>query len=206
MRIPNLSTSECLNLTACGELAEDRPELAKYLAKKSRIVATLMQGETQVLVGVISGGYSEKHFHVDIARSSFFPASRIPKATTSIEEIEELYRRFEGVKVQVSIIATFEVPIADLPENGLIRGLTQDFRSGDLGMRLLRGGIDIRGGALESFDWEVQRGLERVRVTIEAQRSETIDDNYLVRLVEWSEIQFGLMVKGVSSGKTKTHS
>jgi hypothetical protein len=118
----------------------------------------------------------------------------VPKASCKKQDIVEILAAMEGTVIDAGISAGFEIKASDLPEKGLINSFATEQRSADMSMKLTGGTLDIEGAPVTRLVWTLRKNTVFVR--LEAERKETVDDDYLARTLSWINAQFDLFVLG----------
>jgi len=159
-------------------------------------IATYQGADEKACIRILPGGEKHNNLHVDCALYKFFPKDRVPKTNTTKDKLMAILEQAIGLTLDVEICGGFLVPLTDLPEQGLIRSLFAEHKTADLSVRLTSGEFRIEGAPVRRMFWTFKDDDKNVSIGIEANRKEKVDDQYLVRSLEWIEKQFTLFVLG----------
>lgn len=204
IELPRFASTDCLSLTACGDLHTEDPQiLGKLKELKTRIVDYEPESGKKVFLRGYFGGRSGTHLHIDCRLSSYFRPNDQPETNGTLSEVLSDIALFEGISAYVSVVGCFEVEIAELPDQGMIRTLSKQQNSGDITIRLAGGRIALTGAPIEEIEWDVLSDGKRARIIVNGELREVVDEKYLMRLMEWIENQYQLFVKGRTSASTK---
>ncbi len=198
IKLPQFKNTQCVLITACGEVETEDHALQDILNKKSPMIATYSAANERAFLRLGGYGSEEKHIHIDCAVSSFFRSDRIPEPSCDLDELLELISKFNGVKISIIASGVFDVQLEELPEQGLIRSLLKEVHTGDMSIKLAGANFEITGAPVEELRWYIRPDGKQVRITLNGDISETIDEHYLLRVYDWIESQFMLFVKGKS--------
>lgn len=198
IKLPQFKNTQCVLITACGEIETEDHALQGILSKKAPVIAAYSSANEKAFLKVGRFGSEEKHLHIDCAVSSFFRSDRIPKPSCDLDELLELLAKFDGVKISIMALGVFNVQLEDIPEQGLIRSLLKEMRTGDMSFKLSGANFEFTGTPVEELKWQILPDGKQVRITLNGDISETIDEQYLLRVYDWIESQFTLFVKGKS--------
>lgn len=196
MQLPRFEKTSCRILTVCGRIKEEENPLPKLLPQKKPLVAAYRAAGQNVYLRVLPGGKKHTHLHVDCALRAFFGKDRGPKATAKKADIVKILGQAAGLTIDVGICGGFLVPLSDLPEGGLVRSLSTEQKTGDMSVRLTSGECKIDGAPVRRLFWSIGDEQKDVFVRLEAERQEKVDDQYLMRSLDWIEKQFSLFVLG----------
>ena len=194
LRIPRFEDTSCLILTVCGLVEDEKSPLPKLMKDRDECVAAIRIAKKPAFLRLAAGGKKGRHLHVDCALQDFFPKSKVPKASCKKQDIVDILAAMEGTGIDAGISAGFEIKASDLPEKGLINSFATEQRSADMSMKLTGGTLDIEGAPVTRLVWTLRKNTVFVR--LEAERKETVDDDYLARTLSWINAQFDLFVLG----------
>ena len=194
--LPPFENTSCRILTVCGRIKEAEHPISGVLPAREPAVAAYRAGAQKVYLRVLPGGKKHTHLHVDCATQGFFPKDRAPKVNTTKDKLLAVLDKAAGLSLDAGICGGFLVPVADLPEQGLIRSLSAEQKTGDLSARLTSGECKIEGAPVGRLSWRIEDDQKHVFIRIEAGRQEKVDEQYLVRALGWIEKQFNLFVLG----------
>lgn len=194
--LPLFGNTSCRALTVCGRIKEPKHPMVSVLPAREPLVAAYRGADEKVYLRVLPGGKKHTHLHVDCALQGFFPKDHAPKTNTTKDKLLAVLEKAVGLTLDAEICGEFLVPLADLPEQGLIRSLSAEQKTADLSARLTSGECKIEGAPVRRMFWSIRDEQKDVFIRIEANREEKVDDQYLVRSLEWIEKQFTLFVLG----------
>lgn len=142
------------------------------------------------------------YLHVDCAIGKVF--STKPKVTHKKAEILEIIEAVRGLEIEAGITGHFQVPLAELPETGLVRALSTEHKIPDMSVKLTGAGVSLTGTPVKNIDWAIhKRGkTEMVLVRIRGERPARVDDKYLSESWNWINEQFLFFVLGRRQGDT----
>lgn len=203
IRLPNLGSTKCQLLVACGELEPQKnSSILRLLEKPERKIAYYRPGSGGRICAKALAGGPKRHFHVDFATSAFLKEVGRPAKTATIGELRKFIDQFLGLKIAVHVTGTFLVPIAELPEQGIIRAtLGTHGRAGTLVLRVVGARVAIEGAPADEIEWLLVGDRSTASVTIEATRAETIDEEYLNRLLGAVELAFQVFILGAKDAR-----
>jgi len=124
----------------------------------------------------------------------FFPKGRHPKATCKKTEIVHIIQQLEGATLAAGVSACFHTAATELPEKGLIESFATEQRAADMSIKLTSGTLDIEGSPVRRVSWTLRE--QKAFVTLNAERKDVVDSDYLVRCMEWIRGQFELFILG----------
>lgn len=194
--LPLFGNTSCRVLTVCGCIREPEHPITSVLPESERSVAAYRGADQKVYLSVLPGGKKHTHLHVDCALQGFFPKDHAPKTNTTKDKLLAVLQKAVGLTLDAGICGGFLVPLTDLPEQGLIRSLSAEQKTADLSARLTSGECKIEGAPVGRLSWRIGDEQKDVFIRIEAHREEKVDDQYLLRSLEWIEKQFALFVMG----------
>ena len=204
IRLPRLGETRCKCLTLCGRVESGPKAFLARLAKEKPMTARYGSGSSAAYLRLLPGGRTRRHLHVDCALPDYFPAERRPKRTHNKAQVMKLLTAAIGSTVDVGVIGAFSLPLAELPESGLMRSLyATEGETGGITIKLTAGRFSITGAPVRSIWWSVDRETAEVLVHVEARRSLRIDDRYLEEALEWATAQLSLFVLGRGANAQK---
>ncbi len=183
-------------LTACGQLKGVSRAPSSVAHEEKARVARYRTGSGTALVRSWLTGKNNCQLHVDCALGNVFLSRPKPKATHKKGEVLDSIGSVLGEQIDVRISAYFDVPLKDLPEKGLIRAFSPEQESGDVTVRMTGCTLSLTGAPVTGVRWNIREEGKKciVRVSMKAERSETISEQYLTGLWDWMEQQFRLFV------------
>ncbi len=196
IELPKFEDKYGVMLTACGRLKGiSRAPSGAAREEKAR-VARYQTGSGTAFVRSWFTGKKKRQLHIDCALGSVFVSRQKPKATHKKSEVLDSIESVLGEQIDVRISAHFDVPFNDLPETGLIRAFSPEQKSGDMTARLTGCTFSLTGAPVTGVRWNIrEEGKKRiVRVSMKAEKLETISEQYLTGLWDWMEQQFRLFV------------
>ena len=197
IQIPRFEKKNCLAVTACGRLkGEGLPGRGKIREEKPRVARYQTKSGT-AFVRAWLGGRAKRHLHVDCALQTFFGTRQRPKATHKKAEVLKVVEGAIGAQIDVSLRGCFEVPLAELPERGIIRSLAREQKTLDMSIRLTGGSLSLTGAPIKKVHWtELKDNNALVSVTIEGERTATVSERYMCEMWEWINDEFSLFILG----------
>jgi hypothetical protein len=194
--LPRLGKTLCSALTVCGYIRELKHPMVSVLPEKDAWVAAYQGENEKVFIRILPGGNKHTHLHVDCFSKKFFDEKRIPKTNITKNKLLSVLEKAIGLTLDAEIYGGFIVPLTDLPESGLIRSLFTEHKTADMSVQLTSGECKIEGTPVRSMSWTIKGDRKNVHIGIEASREEKVDEQYLVRTLEWIEKQFALFILG----------
>ena len=198
IQLPKFKNTQCVLITACGEIETEDRALQGILSKKAPVIARYSAANESAFLKVGGFGSEENNLHIDCALSSYFRSDRIPESSSDLDKLLELISKFNGDKLSIMALGVFDVQLEELPEQGLIRPLLKEVHTGDMSIKLTGADFEITGAPVEELKWHMRPHGNLLRITLNGDISETIDEQYLLRVYDWIETQFMLFVKGKS--------
>ena len=194
--LPLFGNTSCRILTVCGRIKEPKHPMVSVLPAREPSVAKYQGADEKVYIRVLPGGKKHTNLHVDCALQKFFPKNRVPKINTTRDKLLVVLEKAVGLTLDAEICGGFLVPLTDLPAQGLIRSLFAEHKTADLSARLTSGECKIDGAPIRRIFWTIKDEQKNVSIGIKANREERVDDQYLMRSLEWIEKQFTLFILG----------
>jgi len=198
IELPKFENTYGVMLTACGQLKGQASKIKALCERKKPRVARYISAAGTAFVRsrlaiVNKGGI---YLHVDCVQGKVF--STKPKVTHKKTEVLEIIEAVRGLEIEAGIIARFEVPIAKLPETGLVRALSTERRISDMSVKLKGAAVSITGTPIKNIDWGIHEKKKKqiVHVRMRAERVVKVDDKYLSESWNWIDEQFLLFVLG----------
>ena len=196
IKLPDFKDTQCVWVRACGQVETEDPSLIEILKKENAFIASYETHGKKAFLRVYTGGPTQQHLHVDCALSTIFPKNRLPKTTNELNDVISIVSNFIGKKISLGVMGVFRISLDELPEHGLIRSLSTEERTGDISIKLVGGDFEITGAPIQHVKWQIEDDTNRVRISINGEKFETINERYLLSVLEWIEIQYNLLIKG----------
>jgi len=197
IELPKFEGQYGLSLTVCGRLKSaikksatienDHPKVARYRT-----------GSGIAYLRARLGGKSGRHLHVDCTLQKYFPPNLKPKVTHNKDEVLKIISCVLDKKIDISIIAYFEVPFQDISETGFIALLSKKRGFGDTGFKVTECGISFTRLPVKNVKWSLkQKGKTTlVNIRMEGERSAKVSREYLLEAWEWINELFMIFVLG----------
>ncbi len=196
IELPDFKDTQCVWVRACGQVETEDPSLVEILEKENTFIASYEAHGKKAFLRVYTGGPTKQHLHIDCALSTIFRKDRLPETTNELDEIISIVSNFIGKKISIGVMGVFKLSLDELPEHGLIRSLSTEERTVDISIKLVGGNFEITGAPIQHVEWQIEDDTNRVRISIGGEKSETINERYLLNVLEWIEIQYNLFIKG----------
>ncbi len=198
IKFPNLSSSKCERIIACGSVETDDESILNLLKERTHLIASFTRkGEVKHYVLLMAGGRKNHHFHLEVARASRFPAKFTPKTNAKISEIQEFADHFLGVMLNLSYSCDFPIDFNELPDNGPIRLLSIDAKVAGTRVQLTEGTLRVSGSRIDEISWSRRENSSIVLVRLESSSQYPICENYLFEGHELLESYFRALVLGM---------
>jgi len=192
--LPNLAEAHCERISACGRVESPDTALAEILSARRYVIAPYTKGGTKHFVRIILGDPPKNHFHIEVARASWF-RNGLPKKTAKLGEIATLVSPVFGEKITVGYDCDFSLPFSDLPENGPIKVLSGSTSAAGTSVELTAGKLKVSGSYISSIQWErVEDEGDRVRISLDWTKKIEIKADYLCDAFELAERFFKVLV------------
>jgi hypothetical protein len=187
-----------LAMTVCGQIKEGTVLPSTTILEKERVASYKTPRGKAYVRAFLKRNKKITYLHVDCALHDYFPKGKVPKALHKKDDVLKTIESLIGSEIIVNIEGGFDASMSDLPENGSIRVLSSEQKSGELSLRLIRGEISIKGSAVNSIDWNIRKDDQKeiVRVFISGEQSFKISDKYLIECLDWLDTQFAVFVLG----------
>ncbi len=195
--LPEFKGGHCRLVTACGELLGSTAQRKSLRKAKSKVARYRTPSGTALVRAWIDGKGNTRYLHVDCALREYFPKGSAPKVTHTKAEVTRIIERAVGRDIDVSIVGCFEVPMAKLPEGGIIRLLSEEQKTAGVSMKMTRGTFSLTGAPIKRIDWRESKDKKRsINVVIEGDVRRTVSEEYMCEMWEWINKQFQLFVLG----------
>ena len=193
LKMPPLPSLQCRILTVCGKI-ESEQKIPAAMKNREEMVAPIRIAKKPAYLRLLPGGKQGQHLHMDCALQEFFSKGHQPETTCKKTDILEILEQLEGVTLEAGLSACFHTTAKTLPEKGLIESFATEQRTGDMSIKLTSGTLEIEGAPVKKVWWKL--GKKEAIVTLDAERKEVVDDDYLVRCMDFMKGQFDLFVLG----------
>lgn len=185
--LPDFQDADTTYLVACGLIRSDDTEVRGGIARlgeKNAVIASVGEGHEQRVVRLLAGGpgeFKDSHFHLDIARPSFF--IKAPEDNGTLAEIEEAFKSVLGQKILVTAGITYDFSVESLPAKGIIRSAMISMPAvGGLNVQQVGATLKVMGSPIKEIEWRPGRSIGRVIVSVEVETETIITPDYLGRL------------------------
>ncbi|SRR6266699_4545381 len=200
--LPNLQATGSCRLIACGAIQTTREELLDWLSSRRMMIAPYSREGIRHFARLMTGGQKQKHFHLEVALSDWFPAKMKPETNSKISSIQHTVERVLGEKIDLNLGSEFRVPITSLTETGPIRLLSTETRVGGTAIQLTAGTLSVSGSRLREISWE--RLTEReVMITLKAQLDSAVAPKYLLEGEDLMARLFKVLILGQPTIETR---
>jgi len=197
IKFPDFREIRCVAVGACGALDTDEQEVLAAIEKLKDevLIASYRNGNATAYIRVLLGGKTQKHVHIDVYKREAF-GNVIPKATHKRKDIEKILDQFMGKKIVTRSFGRFMLPVAELPEAGLIRSTFFETKQGELSITVSAANLSIKGAPIRNLEWQFVAKGASVRIDIDAKVEKEIGDNYLTDQLQLLNFGFRLFVLG----------
>ena len=193
--LPNLSASTSARIVACGAVYTQEKSVLSWLKTRRHMIGTYKKGGKQHFVRLMTGGRRERHFHFEVALSTWFPADAQPTATSKLSEIQEAASEMMDAKLDLNLSCDFSLEFKQLPEGGPIRVLSAETRVAGTAVQLTAGVLTVSGSRISQIAWS-RYNDDMVMVTLEAHLDLNVAPKYLLDGQELMERFFRVLVLG----------
>lgn len=203
IELPKFENTYGLFLSACGKL-KDAETGAKEKDEGPAKVARYLGAEGGAIIRAWVTGKKGTYLHVDCALKRYFQKGRVPKVTGKKEEVLKIIESVRGKEIELNINAGFDVPVKDIPENGMIRSLSEEQKSIDMCLKLTGAELSISGAPINRIHWSIQDkgGKAVARIHIRGEMATIVEGTYLLECWEWINKLFLVFVMGGKIDKT----
>ena len=190
-------------LGACGALDTDSKEILAAIKerKEEAIIASYKVGNSTAYIRVLLGGSSQKHVHIDVYKKEAF-GKLPPKATHKRKDVEKILDQYMGEKISTRSYGRFRVPVAELPEGGLIRSTFIGVKQGDLSIKVSGASLVVKGAPIRKLEWQFAEKDMSLMVVIDARLEVEIRKDYLIDQLRLLDSGFRLFVLGERADDT----
>lgn len=169
--------------------------MLEWLKTRRHMIAAYKKGGKRHFVRLMTGGRKEKHFHLEVALASWFPADAQPTITSKVSEIQETAVEILGAKLDLNLSCDFTLDFKKLPEGGPIRLLSAETRVAGTAVQLTAGVLSVSGSRINEIAWS-RYNEDMVMITLEAHLDLNVAPKYLSEGQELMERFFRVLVLG----------
>ena len=198
LKFPDLKSKGCRNFVACARVMTDDETLKTWLSTDRTYTAIYMKDKIHHYVRMMTGKGEKDNFHLEVATQTYFAPKHSPIITNKMDDVRECAAKVWENKMEVWCKCTFDPLFSDLPERGLIRGLSIENTIGNVSMRLNSGALVITGAPLQRISWVRSVKTGTCAITLDAAFEEVLNDTYLSKLFDsmYSLFQASILGKG----------
>jgi hypothetical protein len=196
--LPTFSDKYCVFITACGELTGKGTPTTGGLKDQKPKVARYQTPSGTAFVRARLVGKPARYLHVDCALRKYFPEGKMPKATHKKSEVLDVIESVLGREIELNVRGSFEVPLAALPQTGLIRSLAGEQTSTGMSVKLVGCELCVTGAPVSEIGWRISEVQKKqvIHVRMRGRISTVVSETYLMESSEWINKQLGLFVLG----------
>jgi hypothetical protein len=192
-----------LMLCICGEL--ETTESTPAPQKTQVIKYDTPQGEVFARAGI--SGKEKRTLSIDCARSVWFSGDQLPKVTTKKkEDLSRVIESAYGLKLKANVCVSFRVPLAELPESGLIRSLLFESKSASASIRMTGASFTLTGAPFGRLRWRSvspKDNVTMVYIDTKGKREIQVSDTCLTELWRLLYAEFAAWVLGGRESDTR---
>lgn len=203
IKLPLFENTCCQMMAACARVETHDSALLELLGRKEVRCALYRPQVGTAYVRVHTMGATGRHLHVDCALRQIFPEGQTAKATHKKAEVIDFIEAFAGLSVDLGVTGVFVLRLDDLPDGGLIRPLLLEREADDVTIRLTQGALSLDGTPVKSIGWLWDPEGKDIAIDIAAQRSATIDSDYLLEAFDLIERLFRIFVLRRGPGENR---
>ena len=198
IEIPNLSSSICERIVACGSVETDDQAILDLLKERTYLIgAVTRKGGQKHYVLLMAGGRKNLHFHLEVAAARRFSAKYTPVPNAKMSEIQAFAGRFLGVNLNLKCICDFPIDFNELPEGGPIRLLSIDAKVAGTRVQLTEGTLSVSGSRIDEISWSRRKNSDIVLVSLESSSTQSVSGNYIIEGQLLIESYFRALVLGL---------
>ena len=203
IELPMFEEDRGLMLCVCGELETTASTTAPQKTQVIKYDTT--HGEAFARAGI--RGKEKRTLLIDCARSIWFTEDQLPKVTT--KKKEDLSRVIEfayGLKLRANVCVSFRVPLAELPESGLIRSLLFESKSASASIRMTGASFALTGAPFGLLRWRsvsTKDNVAMVYIDTKGKREIQVSDTCLTELWRMLYAEFAAWVLGGRESDTR---
>lgn len=185
-----------LTLCICGEIRPTGPMPNQQKTQTAKY--STPEGEAFIRASI--AGKKTRTLYVDCAKASAFSPDELPSPTTDrVEDVFHIIESVYSLGVQTTVCASFLVPLADLPESGLIRSLLFEGKSADAAIKMTGATFALSGAPIIGLRWRLASAKAKpdmVYIDLKGNKEFEVSDTYLSDVWRWIHGQFSLFVLG----------
>jgi hypothetical protein len=194
--LPDFKKTHCVSITACADITPADRVLKRWLQNEEDTISIFKTALGKTCLRVMYGGRSGNHIHIDLGQSSFFTSASIPKANRTIAQVQKKIDFLMGKAVDVDLRGLFEIPIDELPANGLVRTLFFETKTTNVGIKMIGARFAVSGGPVGRISWQMKSKTE-VGIVFESHTLKTsISEDYLTKALGILESAFNAFILG----------
>lgn len=182
--IPALAGTNIYRITACSNLKNQgagKVALREAGLESEGLVA--LEPTTGTVVDLWKKPLEKGHLHIVCFDPKSSHNKDAPPAEAEEKDFQKLMAGLIGEDVSVTTFCRFMIPVAQLPEKGLIRAAIESMRLQveDIAIQQTGASFSVSGAetALRSIEWQVAPP-DQVDVTIRFRKQTTVSPSYLV--------------------------
>jgi hypothetical protein len=202
IELPNLQDTSSCRLIACGAIQTTKQELLGWLSTPRTMIAAYSKGRVRHFARLMTGGNKPKHFHLEVALSSWFPTNMKPDANDKLAAIQKAVEHVSGEKIELNMLSEFRVPISSLAQTGPIRLLSTETSVGGTTIQLTAGTVSVTGSRIREISWERLTEKE-VSISLRAQMNSVVAAKYLLDAGDLMGRLFKVLVLGQPATETR---
>jgi hypothetical protein len=161
-RIPDLTATRLHQVAVCVFFEADDAKACAVSAKSGILRAEgPVEGGSHWLTLVVEPSSEdedgETHLHVNLFRASWFE-DELPPPNGDINRLNDIVEQFKGCTGRLYVFGSFEVPLEEVPKEGLVRELSRvSTEVGGLKISLSGAELSIQGGQFRRVNWSVRK-------------------------------------------------
>ena len=197
IELPKFDKGYCIALTACGRLKSiDHSQKKKH--KDDEKITRYRTSKGMAFLRVCRSGKKMDHLHIDSVLPILFRGTFQPKSNCKKAEGLEVIKSVFTTEIESSITAHFDVPLLELPSNGMIRSLSGEQKSVDMSFKLTTAELNITGAPFDRIRWNIfkKEGINFVRILMRGHQSFIVSEKYLSECWDWINKQFSIFMFG----------
>jgi hypothetical protein len=203
VELPMFEEGQGLMLCICGEFD---PTASAPAAQKTQIIEyDTPHGAAFARAGI--RGKEERTLIIECARSIWFPKDQLPKVTTKKkEDIDRIIESAYGLRLKANVCVSFRVPLAELPESGLIRSLLFESKSASASIRMTGASFTLTGAPFSLLRWRsvsTKDNVTMVYIDTKGKREIQVSDTCLTELWRLLYAEFAVWVLGGREADTR---
>jgi hypothetical protein len=180
--IPNLKQTRVHFASFCMYLDAEATASAIRLGLPIEMDFNAVEGESEYRIGLQVNGSDkdgEVHVHVNLGRLELIDQPSLPPIKGTIEQWHHALEGLHGFSGKMNLTGAYEVPLDELPPDGLVNGIGGiSTQFGKSRLSLTGAEVSIKGGPYRRVTWS--KGKKWIRGEIAAAERVVISSNYLV--------------------------